>query len=86
MMRFEPNAATPFVKVLPTHLVDLPSVSQGSAVGQPEHPHFFVGASFKQDCFFIREIDQDFEAFGRRDYELFDRDRGERKPPSEAMT
>jgi hypothetical protein len=33
VMRFEPNAATPFVKELPAHLIDVPSVSQGSAVG-----------------------------------------------------
>lgn len=34
VMRFEPKAATPFVKELPAHLIDLPSVSQDSAVGR----------------------------------------------------
>ena len=28
VMRFEPKAAAPFVKELPAHLIDLPSISQ----------------------------------------------------------
>jgi N-methylhydantoinase B len=49
-------------------------VRTGIRCDAPEHAHFFVGASFKRDWFFIREIDEDFESFGRRNCELLDCD------------